>query len=162
MAILRHNALKPLSKQHHQGLLVSLLLEKGVKKNASLKEMRDFILQFWEDELRLHFEKEELLFLPLAYKYPQLIDGLTQLKNEHQEIRLIIQKLNNEARSEQFETIASFSDNLEKHIRFEERQLFNSIQETLSVDELNDFNVELSSISEKDFCTKYSVKFWEN
>jgi hemerythrin-like domain-containing protein len=162
MAIMRHTALQPLSRQHHQGLLVSLLLEKGLKKNASLKDMRDFILQFWEEELREHFEKEELLFLPLAYKYPQLLNGLTQLKNEHQEIKLIIQKLNNEARSEQFDTINSFSNNLEKHIRFEERQLFNALQETLPVEELNDFNDALKSISEKDFCSNYLVKFWEN
>ncbi|MEI7627450.1 MAG: hemerythrin domain-containing protein [Bacteroidota bacterium] len=161
MAILRHPTLQPLSRQHHQGLLASLLLEKGLKKNASLKEMRDFIIQFWEEELRLHFEKEDLLFLPLAYKYPQLLEGLTQLKNEHQEIRLIIQKLNNEARSEQYDTIASFANLLEKHIRFEERQLFNAIQEILPEDELIDFTVELQSISEKDFCTKYPVKFWE-
>ncbi len=161
MAILRHSTLQPLSRQHHQGLLVSLLLEKGVKKNAPLKVMRDFIIQFWEQELRLHFEKEDLLFLPLAYKYPQLIEGLTQLKNEHQEIRLIIQKLNNEARAEQLDTIASFATSLEKHIRFEERQLFNAIQEVLPEDELNDFIDELQSISEKDFCTKYAVRFWE-
>jgi hemerythrin-like domain-containing protein len=161
MAILRHATLQPLSRQHHQGLLVSLLLEKGLKKNASLKEMRDFIIQFWEEELRLHFEKEDFLFLPLAYKYPQLLEGLIQLKNEHQEIRLLIQKLNNEARSEQHETIISFAKILEKHIRFEERQLFNIIQETLPEDEMIDFGEELKSISEKDFCTTYSVKFWE-
>jgi hemerythrin-like domain-containing protein len=161
MAILRHATLQPLSRQHHQGLLVSLLLEKGLKNNASLKEMRDFIIQFWEEELRLHFEKEDFLFLPLAYKYPQLIEGLIQLKNEHQEIRLLIQKLNNEARSEQHETIISFAKILEKHIRFEERQLFNIIQETLPEDEMIDFGEELKSISEKDFCTTYSVKFWE-
>jgi hemerythrin-like domain-containing protein len=161
MAILRHATLQPLSRQHHQGLLVSLLLEKGLKKNASLKEMRDFIIQFWEEELRLHFEKEDFLFLPLAYKYPQLFEVLIQLKNEHQEIRLLIQKLNNEARSEQYETIISFAKILEKHIRFEERQLFNIIQETLPEDEMIDFSEELKSISEKDFCTTYSVKFWE-
>ena len=161
MALLRHTSLQPLSRQHHQGLLASLLLEKGLKKNASLKLMRDFIIQFWEDELRVHFEKEDLLFLPLAYKYPVLIEALTQLKNEHQEIRLIIQKLNNEARAEQLETIASFANALEKHIRFEERQLFNAIQEALPEDELEEFNSELDSISEKDFCTKYPNKFWE-
>ncbi len=161
MAILRHLTLQPLSRQHHQGLLVSLLLEKGLKKNASLKEMRDFILQFWEDELRLHFEKEELLFLPLADKYPQLTENLTQFNNEHQEIRMLIQKLNNEIRSEQLETIASFSNTLEKHIRFEERQLFNIIQETLPENELNNFESELNLITEKEFCTKYPVKFWE-
>jgi hemerythrin-like domain-containing protein len=161
MAILRHSTLQPLSRQHHQGLLVSLLLDKGLKKNASLKEMRDFILQFWEDELRQHFEKEDLLFLPLADTYPQLIEHLTQLKNEHQEIRMLIQKLNNEIRSEQLETITSFSNNLEKHIRFEERQLFNIIQETLPENELNNFESELNLITEKEFCTKYPVKFWE-
>ncbi len=159
---MRHTALQPLSRQHHQGLLASLLLEKGLKKNASLKEMRDFVIQFWEEELVQHFEKEELLFLPLAYKYPTLIPGLTQLKKEHQEIKLIIQKLNNEARSEQFETISSFATSLEKHIRFEERELFNAIQEVLPEAEMLEFIDDLKSISEKDFCTKYPVKFWEN
>lgn len=161
MAITRHSSLQPLSRQHHQGLLAGLLLEKGLKKNASLKDMRDFILQFWEDELRFHFEKEDLLFLPLAYKYPDLLALLTQLKNEHQEIRLLIHKLNNEVRAEQFETISSFASLLEKHIRFEERQLFNAIQETLPEDEMIEFSADLTAISEKDFCSKYPVKFWE-
>lgn len=160
MAIVRHTGLQPLSRQHHQGLLVALLLEKGIKKNASIKDMRDFILQFWEDELRVHFEKEDVLFLPLAYTYPQLIEGLTRLKTEHQELRMLIQKLNNEVRSEQIESINNFSNKLEQHIRFEERQLFNLIQETLPEDELTAFNNELQSISEKDFCTRYPVKFW--
>ena len=75
---------------------------------------------------------------------------------------MIIQKLNNEARSEQFETITSFATSLEKHIRFEERQLFNAIQEALPEDEMIEFSTELHAISEKDFCTKYPVKFWEN
>lgn len=161
MAISRHQALQPLSRQHHQGLLASLLLEKGLKKNASLKEMRDFILQFWEEELQQHFEKEDLLFLPLAYKYPILIEQLKQLNNEHQEIRLLILKLNNEARAEQFDTIAQFATSLEKHIRFEERQLFNAIQEALPENEMNEFETALAAISEKDFCMKYPVKFWE-
>ena len=74
---------------------------------------------------------------------------------------MLIQKLNNEIRSEQLETITSFSNNLEKHIRFEERQLFNIIQETLPENELNNFESELNLITEKEFCTKYPVKFWE-
>jgi len=39
----RNKNLYPLSHQHHNGLMAVLLLEKGVKKNAELKIMNDFI-----------------------------------------------------------------------------------------------------------------------
>lgn len=161
MALQRHIALQSLSKQHHQGLLVSLLLEKGLKKKASLKEMRDFILQFWQDELVLHFELEETVLMPYAEMYKALMPSLLQMKQEHQEIKQIIHRINNEARAEHSETIAAFAGLIEKHIRFEERSLFNSLQEALKEDELKDVQKKLSVLPERDFCTRYAVKFWE-
>ncbi|MBY0481712.1 MAG: hemerythrin domain-containing protein [Chitinophagaceae bacterium] len=161
MAIHRHIALQPLSKQHHQALLVSLLLEKGLKKKVTVKELRDFAIQFWEQELAQHFDMEEKVFVPYSILYPDLINQFAQLKLDHKEIRLLIQKINNDARADQYETIGAFAVLLEKHIRFEERELFNSLQDTLSDIELIDVLQQLESIPEKDFCTRYPVKFWE-
>lgn len=161
MALHRDQALQPLSRQHHQGLMVSLLLSKGLKKNLTTKPMRDFILQFWQDDLQKHFEVEEQYLTPIAKSYATLEPLITRMLLEHQQIVLIINRINNEARAEQLETIKEFADKLEQHIRFEERALFEQIQSTLSAKEMSELNNAFQTIIEKDFCERYPNKFWE-
>ncbi len=161
MALHRDQALQPLSRQHHQGLMVSLLLSKGLKKNLTTKPMRDFILQFWQDDLQKHFEIEEQYLTPIAKSYAMLEPLITRMLMEHQQMLLIINRINNEARAEQLETIKEFADKLEQHIRFEERELFEQIQQTLSVQEMSELNKAFQTIIEKDFCERYPNKFWE-
>jgi hemerythrin-like domain-containing protein len=161
MALHRDQALQPLSRQHHQGLMVSLLLSKGLKKNLTTKPMRDFILQFWQDDLQKHFEVEEQYLTPIAKSYATLEPLITRMLLEHQQIVLIINRINNEARAEQLETIKEFADKLEQHIRFEERELFEQIQSTLSAKEMSELNNAFQTIIEKDFCERYPNKFWE-
>jgi hemerythrin-like domain-containing protein len=161
MALHRDQALQPLSRQHHQGLMVSLLLSKGLKKNLATKPMRDFILQFWQDDLQKHFEVEEQVLVPVAKNYASLEPLITRMLVEHQQIVLIINRINNEARAEQLETIKEFADKLEQHIRFEERELFEQIQLTLRAEDLSVLDEAFKTISEKDFCDRYDNKFWE-
>jgi hemerythrin-like domain-containing protein len=161
MALHRDQALQPLSRQHHQGLMVSLLLTKGLKKNLATKPMRDFILQFWQDDLCKHFEVEEKTLKPLAKSYASLEPLITRMLLEHQQIVLIINRINNVARAEQLETIKAFADQLELHIRFEERELFEQIQLTLSEEDMSVLNLAFNTIAEKDFCERYDNKFWE-
>jgi hemerythrin-like domain-containing protein len=161
MALHRDQALQPLSRQHHQGLLVSLLLSKGLKKNLATKPMRDFILQYWQDDLCKHFEVEEKSLVPIANTYAKLEPLITRMLLEHQQIVLLINRINNEARAEQLETIKEFADKLEQHIRFEERELFEQLQLTLSAEDMSVLNLAFNAISEKDFCERYDNKFWE-
>jgi len=161
MALKRDEALQPLSRQHHQGLLVSLFLSNGLKKGVATKPMRDFILQFWQDDLLKHFEAEEQVLVPFAKPYATLEPLITRMLLEHQQIVLLINRINNEARAEQLETIKDFADKLEQHIRFEERELFEQLQLTLSAEDMSVLNFAFSSLSEKDFCVRYPDKFWE-
>ena len=55
----RNKNLQPLSRQHHNGLLMVLLLSKGVRKQANIQVMADFILDAWQKELQQHFKMEE-------------------------------------------------------------------------------------------------------
>jgi hemerythrin-like domain-containing protein len=80
---------------------------------------------------------------------------------EHQQIVLLINRINNEARAEQLDTIKEFADKLEQHIRFEERELFEQLQLTLSAEDLSVLNFAFSAQTEKDFCVRYPDKFWE-
>lgn len=161
MALHRDQALQPLSRQHHQGLMVSLLLSKGLKKQLATKPMRDFILQFWQDDLLKHFETEEQELVPISKAYATLEPLITRMLLEHQQIQLIINRINNEARAEQLETIKEFADKLEQHIRFEERELFEQIQQTLSAADLEKLYQAFHTMVEKDFCDRYPNKFWE-
>jgi hemerythrin-like domain-containing protein len=161
MALHRDKALQPLSRQHHQGLMVSLLLSKGLKKNLATKPMRDFILQYWQDDLCKHFELEEETLKPLASSYASLDSLITRMLLEHQQIVLLISRINNEARVEQLDTIKAFADQLELHIRFEERELFEQLQLTLSAEDMTVLNLAFNTIVEKDFCERYPNKFWE-
>lgn len=161
MALKRDEALQPLSRQHHQGLLVSLFLSNGLKKGVATKPMRDFILQFWQDDLLKHFEAEEQVLVPFAKPYATLEPLITRMLLEHQQIELLINRINNEARAEQQETIKDFADKLEQHIRFEERELFEQLQLTLSAEDMSVLNFAFSALSEKDFCVRYPDKFWE-
>ena len=80
---------------------------------------------------------------------------------EHQQIVLLINRINNEARAEQLETIKAFADQLEQHIRFEERELFEQLQIALSVEDMSLLQSAFSEHTEKDFCMRYPAKFWE-
>ena len=161
MALKRDEALQPLSRQHHQGLMVSLFLSNGLKKGVATKPMRDFILQFWQDDLLKHFESEEQVLVPIAKSYAILEPLITRMLLEHQQIVLLINRINNEARAEQLETIKAFADQLEQHIRFEERELFEQLQITLSVEDMSLLQSAFSEHTEKDFCMRYPAKFWE-
>lgn len=161
MALKRDEALQPLSRQHHQGLLVSLFLSNGLKKGVATKPMRDFILQFWQDDLLKHFEAEEQVLVPFAKPYANLEPLITRMLLEHQQIVLLINRINNEARAEQLDTIKEFADKLEQHIRFEERELFEQLQISLSAEDMSVLNFALSAQTEKDFCMRYPDKFWE-
>ena len=154
----RHQQLQPLSRQHHNGLLMALLITKGLKKKASVSVMNDFIANGWNEELKEHFEMEETVLLPALQQKPfdpLLID---QLISEHKQIRLLVEKaIANKATEADLE---SFSSLLEKHIRFEEKIFFPKAEEVLSEKELIEIGSQLHEDRSKN-CINYPIKFWE-
>jgi iron-sulfur cluster repair protein YtfE (RIC family) len=151
----RHAALQPLSRQHHQGLLVVLLLKKGLAKKADPVVMNQFILAAWQQELNMHFEKEEQVLLPSSTGF---IDQylLDKLLLDHASIRQTIQRLATGKVSS--DLITNFAQNLETHIRWEEKVLFPSIENILPANILN--TLELEDVDQYN-CIHFPVKFWE-
>lgn len=155
----RHQHLQPLSRQHHNGLLAALLLNKGIKKSAGLQVMADFILGFWEHDLKAHFEKEETILLP-ALKGTAFEETLTRrLLNEHAALRSYIYSLQNNFTA--VEVISDFATLLEVHIRFEERIYFPATEIALSEEQLSAIGAALHEIESLNWCMDYPVKFWE-
>jgi hemerythrin-like domain-containing protein len=154
----RHQQLQPLSRQHHNGLLMTLLIKKGLKKKAPLSVINDFISKGWDEELKEHFEMEESILLPVLRQNsfdPLLID---QLIFEHKQIRLLVEKASvNQAIEAELETFALL---LEKHIRFEEKVFFPKAEEVLTEKELTEIGNQLHEDRSKN-CINYPIKFWE-
>lgn len=155
----RMEALHPLSHQHHDGLLAVLLLKKGMEKQASPDVMRDFILQLWEPGLRRHFLAEELHLQPDQLQAPGTAALFARMKDEHAAIRSLILSLKEGAAD--LESIRSFADMLEKHIRFEEREFFEALQNEASALQLEELGKQLSNLEAIKSCETYPVRFWE-
>jgi hemerythrin-like domain-containing protein len=154
----RHQQLQPLSRQHHNGLLASMLLKKGIKKAADPKEMAAFIIDFWQNDLEDHFKAEEDFLLP-ALAAIDFDTSLTNiLKEEHALLRSYI--LSQKQNPNNISNIISFADLLEQHIRFEERKLFPAAEKSLSEDQLQQLGKHLHDGDEQN-CINYHVKFWE-
>ncbi len=152
----RHDNLQPLSRQHHNLLLGCLLLKKGVQKKANLLVMQDFIKQFWKTDLIGHVALEENFLLPFLMRYPNLRPYAAILHNEHELIERIYERNSNGQIS--YRNVELLAETLEHHIRFEERVVFERIQQQ-SPDEMDKILTEEDSRVTD--CSFYSVKFWE-
>lgn len=152
--IKRHPALIELSKDHHFGLLLSWKIRKGAELNVPVERVVKYVIHFFETDLENHFrEEEELLFDKMEPGDPMRIRAL----NEHKLMREQIQQLNEKPVEK---TLNEFSALLENHIRFEERQLFNHIQESFSPEELSLTGSELKN-RQRPQTSMWNDVFWE-
>src|SRR6516164_7346211 len=130
----RHQQLQSLSRDHHNGLLASLLLKKGIAKDADLHTMATFIVDFWKNDLAAHFEKEETVLLP-ALHHTSFDENLNaRLLEEHKRLRSYVHDLQHEEPTDSL--INDFAGLLEQHIRFEERIFFPEAEKKLTEGQL--------------------------
>lgn len=116
----RHKALQPLSREHHQGLLLSWKIRTGFKKNIEPERIKTYANWFFENHLVPHFEIEETLIFPILKPDHELIKrGL----EEHRRLKRLFTQTENDTK-----TLIKIEEELEQHIRFEERILFPEIQ----------------------------------
>lgn len=153
----RHIHLQPLSRQHHQGLLMVLLLQKGLQKNAAIDVMQEFLVSVWNSDLESHFNQEENFLLPLLQDKPIDPQLTARLWQDHAVLRELAAKAITGSLNEI--EIGYFAERLEQHIRFEERIYFPAAEQVLSAEELEQLG---GSLTEKEGnCMNYPVKFWE-
>lgn len=135
----RHKALQSLSQEHHHGLLLAQLIKAGSPEYKGLPsttvDKKLYTIKFFEENLIPHFKKEEEVLFPLTRKKNSNVENLvTELIKQHKEIDLLINKLKDSSQPE--DELDELGKLLEAHIRKEERELFQMIQEILSKTEL--------------------------
>lgn len=134
----RHSALVPLSRQHHDGLALGVMIERGLRDGAGpaqLERLREQALDLWQLELRGHFEVEERIVFPAARQagQPELVDALIA---EHEAARLQFEALEQAPVSEVAPLLDQLRTALVRHIRTEERVLFQAMQAALDQPQL--------------------------
>lgn len=118
--IKRSPHLIPLSREHHHALLLSWKIEMGFRKGIEPARMKKYADWFYTHHLLPHFEMEETLVFPaLGAEHPLVQQAL-------QEHRRLVDLFTGNA--PEADAMNAIGEELEKHIRFEERVLFNEIQ----------------------------------
>ncbi len=152
--IRRDPAIVRFSKDHHFGLLLVWKIREGLKRSIEEKRIRQYVISFFENELVPHFRDEEI---NLFARLPEDNKMRIRAEEEHRKIYALIDELRSDNTS--MDALVNFSDTLEKHIRFEERELFNFLQENLSSNEL----AEIESAGAEVKChvdADWNDKFW--
>lgn len=144
----RHPDLREFSDDHHQGLVNALRLKRAASGGAAdrVDAARAF-LEFWREETRVHFRKEEEVLLPVLARYGEGFDQqpIAEMLLQHAGIRGLVMQLGDEAdgRDVRPETLRDLGERLEAHIRLEERVVFPLIEGSLSEDALKEVTFRL-------------------
>ncbi|MCK0144769.1 hemerythrin domain-containing protein [Arenibacter sp. F26102] len=148
--IKRHQALQPLSRDHHQGLLLSWKIRTGFAKGISVDRIKNYTDWFYKIHLIPHFKEEEKYIFPILGNDNELVKKaivqhrrLDRLFNSSLELK---------------KSLNLIEEELEQHIRFEERVLFNEIQKVATKQQMESF---LEHHEETKFLDNNSDMFWE-
>ncbi len=133
--MLRDKALVPLSRQHQHALALCVRIDRARPRvEADLELWQAEITAHFQQEIRIHFAAEELVLFPAAGRFSELASLVEELSSEHTMLREDFAQA--EARSLSVEGMLAFAKRLSAHIRKEERQLFERMQELMSSEEI--------------------------
>ena len=144
----RHEALILLSRFHRRALFIAQMAkEKGPKFKGYPTDARGkakYALDFYEHDLKGHFELEEEVLFPSIKGFDTELDELAvEVSAEHSKLRELFERL--VAANHQESRLDELGFALEAHIRKEERVLFQKIQEVLSEKELENLKAKLQN-----------------
>ena len=150
MPIKRNEFLKPISREHHHGLLLCWKIRNGLKKNVATERIKKYVDWFFEHHLVPHFEIEENYIFPILGNEHELVK---KALSEHRRLTRLYN-----SQTEVLKNLNLFEEELEAHIRFEERILFNEIQAVASEAQLE---LIKESHNESNFVDNTNDPFWE-
>lgn len=140
--MLRDKSLVPLSRQHQHALALCVRINRAALSTpAELAAWQAEIQQHVEQEIQYHFAAEEASLFPVARKYPELAGVVDELLTEHGQLRSYFANATN--RTLDHEGLRQFAELLSTHIRKEERQLFEGMQEKLTAEQLQSIGADL-------------------
>jgi hypothetical protein len=126
----RSRELKPLSSEHHQALLVAFQLKQGLAGHGDsagapgdLPGLVSLARRFDEQLMRTHQKAEEELLA-------RLVTGpeLERLRAEHADLNRLLDGARSAKPPQARQQLGGYADLLERHVRWEERELFPAVE----------------------------------
>ena len=133
----RHPSLIPLSRDHHDGLLLALRLRQGKKAlltdwSHDLHWQAKYVVEFYNKNLMRHFEAEEKVLFPAMKKHAkESLKTIEILLNQHEEMRRSVKAFERRDEESLQDDLRDFGKLLDEHIRIEEHQLFPAFEKSV-------------------------------
>lgn len=141
----RHPILIPISREHHQVLLLAQLLKKDAPLYRGLPDTLDGKLEYartkYQELLLLHLKRDQESLYPYLRQWPELSDLLEELMAQSHWMTRTFEMLDKSATAEKLDQIGH---SLEQYVRTKERKLFQTAQELLDETEMLTLGKEIS------------------
>lgn len=110
----RSEALKPLSREHHQSLVIALRIKKAAAQSD------EALINYWQEVLQQHRAPLLAHFCSEEAGFSDLLNGeiKQQFSDEHEQLRTLLNNPVNHS------DILHFADLIKAHVAFEEKKLF--------------------------------------
>ena len=141
----RHEAIAPLSRDHHATLILAQLMKKnaplynGMPDNA--KDKVGYAIEQFETHISKHFQLEETMLGKVKHIHPSIKILAEEIEAEHRVLSRLFQSLADT--NDPVITMNELAVKLEDHIRKEERVLFPLLQQQCSETVLAEIHVLL-------------------
>jgi hemerythrin-like domain-containing protein len=149
--IKRHEAIQPLSREHHHGLLLCFRIRVGLQRNIDTARIKQYVDWFWTNHLKEHFDIEEKYVFPVLDTNDEMF---IRAHVEHRRLEALISQQTVDGR-----TLDEIAKILEGHIRFEERIMFNKIQEIATEEQLKDI---FAHHDQQIVCDDWQDPYWKS
>lgn len=130
----RHEALIPLSRDHHDALILAQLLKISAPDYSGLpttvKDKSVYALNMFIENLQPHFLTEEKILAAVKDQHPEITKLTEEILDEHRYLTEQFLSLNSLSVTE--DILDNIGKALEAHVRKEERVLFPLIQQYCS------------------------------
>lgn len=145
-----------LSREHHFSLLFCWKIREGVKKKTAPWRIMQYVQYFWDEHLRPHFAEEEaILFAPLQDE--MVLKAIA----EHEVIKQRVEALKVLPDINAADEFMKFADELDKHVRYEERELFPYLEKNLTEAQLEAIGRRLNALPADPLQDDYEDEFWK-
>ena len=143
--MLRNKSLIPLSHQHQHALALCVRIERASPIAAGdLPAWQGEIAQLFQSEIAAHFAAEEQVLFPAAKAFSELKSLVVDLVSDHAWLREQFARAMDQTLSAG--NLSELSQRLSAHIRKEERQLFEGLQEKLGSEQLSAIGEKLDAV----------------
>ena len=156
MPIKRNKNLVSLSKEHHSTLLFCWKIRTGLKLNVETARIKHYVHYFWQAHMQPHFyEEETILFAPVQD------EAVQKALNEHSDIKKQVETI---IASEDIQPIQLkiLADAVDNHVRYEERELFQHLENILTEQQLKEIGSKLQTAANAICNDAFADEFWKN